>query len=194
MNNSVTIKTNIKQYYNLLEVPLEEYDNVLCVEFINITDEYVIEFICKFNNITKIIFFKDFNNIILKNSKIANLKKIVELYQVSNIDGDLIYFSSCISPILPNFIYENNMLIINPNEIIIPTNIKFLNIICRYDKFNNLPNSLEHLKIKIFDNINLTNLPPTLQILELVIDKYELKNILKNIKLPYNCELIWTLI
>ena len=112
--------------------------------------------------------------------------------------------------ILSQFINNDKMLLINnTSNILIPENIKYLNIIQNNNinnLLNNLPNTIEHLHVsyKLVNDINIDNLPISLITLTITLACFQYnaitsdkincdtikQMILKRIKLPYNCKLI----
>lgn len=186
-----------------------------------------------FNGFDSIITDNDFNiidtvyiddiNILINNNyenndKFTKLKNLKYLYLEAKIDLNLLNNSKLIdnfnfdkliifnlapykknSSIINTFSINKNKMffvITNEKEFLIPNHITELHIINNIDvNLNNLPNSIEFLRLNIFniDKLLLSNLP--INLFKLIVnistvnDNKNIENFKNNIKLPFGCSL-----
>ena len=123
-------------------------------------------------------------------NEIAKFQKLSAIFLINHTDMTTSEISA------GEYIYENKMLIINDNIKIIPPEIEYLNIISDKNMdYTNIPNTVKHLHLAIWNNVeqfNQTNLPIILETLNITMpDSYkQYKELIENkIKLPFNCKL-----
>jgi len=202
--NFTIISKNNKKYYNVFDVPKNEFCNIHSIIDINpqlIKTKENIKIIKKFINLRFISCEYNYWNK-FTNCELTNLIAIFIKLSMINIIDYLTY--SLITHNTGNFIYQNKMTIFNPSNVDflnITTDIELLNIIndaeCDYVF---IPNTIKHLHItlNIIDKYKQSNLPINLQSITITIPEIYKKNSIFKInsiiksktKLPFNCKLI----
>ena len=190
------IISNKHIYKNLLDIPLDEYENIIKINNVwlcnsdeldkkyDMSIEMPQDIVYKCINV-RTLGFKIENDIDIKTNtdllilkikdQIANLQKLskIDFLQI-DIDTYINNFPLEMLCLNKTFISDDKMLIINrTSESIIPNNIKYLNILNNeYNTiYNNLPNHIEYLHIKVnaFFDFLLPNLPSLLKVLSIKI-------------------------
>jgi hypothetical protein len=184
--------TNKKTYYGLNDIPNDEKKFIYSI--MDIHPSYLqsplFENIKQCENL-QIVSFDNFAYVDTKfTNEIAKFQKLSAIFLINHTDMTTSEISA------GEYIYENKMLIINDNIKIIPPEIEYLNIISDKNMdYTNIPNTVKHLHLAIWNNVeqfNQTNLPIILETLNITMpDSYkQYKELIENkIKLPFNCKL-----
>jgi hypothetical protein len=194
-------------------------------EYINNDLLHDVDFYIKFENLESLL-IKIYEPAKFNYGKLAKLRNLHTLYIYTYIDNgvriypylnNIAYYEDSLMFFMSDIFTEcntknhDNCTICKLKQIFNSTNIKYLNILHFIENNNNicdnLPNSIEHIKINFFGfasftnkHINLCNLPCGLLTLNIKIPKNKENNNFENdlikigsntlkVKLPHNCEL-----